>query len=152
MSCSSLPWGRGWDFLRRFGGSAEFEQRLCEGEMGAPDELGILEAFVPGYGLSRLVQRFSSFADRERRPAPRDLHADRRPRMERDVPVVLDRFAEPPGQAVHPIPDLVVDGVPGDDRVPLLDGFPVALLEELELAGRAQVPQRDERESPDALE
>src|ERR671918_705077 len=50
------------------------------------------------------------------------------------------------------IPDLVVEDVPGDDRVALGESLVIAAVEQCELFVGAEEPQRDMAESPDALE
>jgi hypothetical protein len=65
---------------------------------------------------------------------------------------LLQGSFQPAGEAVHAVPDLVVEDVPGDDRVALGESLLVTAIEQDELAGGAEVPQRDNGESPDTLE
>src|SRR5215213_5476434 len=99
--------------------------------MGPPGELRIVEALVPRGCVARELERRTRVADRQPCPAEGDLVAERGSE-EGHALVALDDL-ELAGEVVHAYPGLIVDRVPGDDRVPLLERFPVALLEDLEL-------------------
>src|SRR5205823_3807186 len=119
---------------------------------GSPGELAGAETFVAGRRLPSVVQGLPRIPHGEPRGAPPDSPAAPHPGLRRHALELVERTVEASGERVDAIPDLVVQDVPGDEPIALVQGLRVAAIEEIELVGGAEVPDRDKGKRPDALE
>jgi hypothetical protein len=120
--------------------------------MGAPLELGSAETLVSRRRSTRLLERLAQGAELDQGPALGDLPAGCDPGLEDHSLVLLEGRRKAAGDDVHAVPDFVVEGVRGDDRVALGKSLVEALVEQGELPGGPVVSDGDEAERPQALE
>src|SRR5438045_1686762 len=110
-------------------GGLEVRSRLCrllrgkeEPALRAPDARPA-ETFVAGRRLPSVVQGLPRIPHGEPRGAPPDSPAAPHPRLRRHALELVERTVEASGERVDAIPDLVVEDVPGDEPVALVQGL-----------------------------